>query len=222
MPKRRTNTRRPTKSGPRINKSAWIRAQDSAIPAKDLVVKAAADGISLSVAQVYTARSTAKTSPSTPKRARSLNGRSRDVGSDNAAQSFRRLVLTLGTDKAESLLAEIKKARGSKARREFASVVSHRVASHGEATRAERREPGAISERLSEAAETRPTSCADEGSSGKGLRHRRPIAAHREAYASIVRDPLLTGSFQLSASDRAVGRSPSTAPRNKPIAALRA
>src|SRR4051794_34389166 len=46
--------------GPRVNKSAWIRSQAPALSAKEVVEKAKGEGITLSLAQVYTARSTAK------------------------------------------------------------------------------------------------------------------------------------------------------------------
>lgn len=48
------------KPGQKINKSAWIRSQSLESPAKDLVSKAKEAGIQISLAQVYTARSSAK------------------------------------------------------------------------------------------------------------------------------------------------------------------
>jgi hypothetical protein len=45
---------------PTVNKSGWIRDQDSHLSAKELVELAAAEGIKITDAQVYTARSDAK------------------------------------------------------------------------------------------------------------------------------------------------------------------
>src|SRR5262245_8626127 len=59
MPK--TSKKSASKSkGPRVNKSAWIRGQAPTLSAKEVVEKAKGEGIKLSLAQVYTARSTAK------------------------------------------------------------------------------------------------------------------------------------------------------------------
>ena len=49
-----------TKSTKRINKSAWIRSQPASMSAAEVHAKARKEGIKMSIAQVYTARSTAK------------------------------------------------------------------------------------------------------------------------------------------------------------------
>lgn len=44
----------------KVNKSAWIRSQSIDLPAKEVVAKAKKEGIRLTDAQVYTARSALK------------------------------------------------------------------------------------------------------------------------------------------------------------------
>jgi len=46
------------KAGGKVNKSAWIRSQPATLSAAEVVTKAKGEGITLSVGQVYTARST--------------------------------------------------------------------------------------------------------------------------------------------------------------------
>ena len=93
----------------RVNKSAWIRNQPSALSAKDVVSKAKAEGIKLSLAQVYTARSTAKrgasskpaTGPKRPKR------HAAKTPKDDLRKQFIQLAVRLGTDEAQRLLDRI-------------------------------------------------------------------------------------------------------------------
>lgn len=99
----------------RVNKSAWIRSQPAALPAKDVVSRAKAEGIKLSLAQVYTARSTAKKAPAAsgrvakaqaPKRSNvSLPARSPVSG--DVRRQFALLAIRIGTDEAQRLLDRI-------------------------------------------------------------------------------------------------------------------
>jgi len=93
---------------------AWIRSQPASTPAKDLVEQAKAEGIQLSLAQVYTARSTANKGPARNAGA-ALEGTLRIRGRREAAgptsdseASFRRLVVAIGVDKAERYLRALK------------------------------------------------------------------------------------------------------------------
>lgn len=109
------------KSGPRLNKSEWIRSQPPTAPAKDIVAKAKAEGIKLSLAQVYTARSAAKKKagrigkPGRPKgsgasasanvKAIGLRGGGR--ASDDVRHEFVKIAMRIGTDEAQRLLDRI-------------------------------------------------------------------------------------------------------------------
>jgi len=99
-----------TASG-RVNKSAWIRSQPATMAAKDVLRKAKQEGISLSLAQVYTARSTANKVAGKPSSARPLTPRSttheRRSGSaviTGLQAEFQRIVVRLGTEHAQRLL----------------------------------------------------------------------------------------------------------------------
>ena len=96
----------------KVNKSEWIRSQSSSIPAKEIVAKAKAQGISLSLAQVYTTRSNANKKPG--RAARSGRPQSSAVAElrGDSETSFRRFVLTLGLDRVEAMLAQIKRSAG--------------------------------------------------------------------------------------------------------------
>jgi hypothetical protein len=86
----------------RINKSAWIREQSAKLSAQEVVSKAKGKGIKLSVAQVYTARSTGKKKAHeqvAPKKA----GAELESGQDLRHQ-FVMIAARLGTDEAQRLL----------------------------------------------------------------------------------------------------------------------
>jgi hypothetical protein len=84
------------------NKSAWIRGQSQNLSAKDVVSKAKAKGIKLSLAQVYTARSTGKKKAHTPAAAPRA-GTDLESGQDLRHQ-FVMIASRLGTDEAQRLL----------------------------------------------------------------------------------------------------------------------
>jgi hypothetical protein len=102
----------------RVNKSAWIRSQAPTVSAKDVVTKAKAQGIKLSLAQVYTARSNAKRQggslkavPSSAGRAaaavapRRGPGRPAGTPSDrDLRHQFVAIAVRIGTDEAQRLL----------------------------------------------------------------------------------------------------------------------
>jgi len=115
------------KSPTRVNKSQWIRSQPLSIAAKDLVAKATKEGIQLTIAQVYTARSTASKKGKPPEQEQvqaqeiavtpvkrlgrppnkssgptNVHGASNDL-----RQEFTRLVLRLGTDEARQIVERI-------------------------------------------------------------------------------------------------------------------
>ena len=90
----------------KVNKSAWIRSQPAFLSAADVVAKAKKEGIKLSVAQVYTARSTAKKAGSSGGVG---NGKRAGAG-DEAA--FKRIVVEIGVRRAEALLEGFKRDVG--------------------------------------------------------------------------------------------------------------
>jgi hypothetical protein len=99
------NARKKTSSKP-VNKSAWIRSQPEKLAAKDVVKKAKTKGIKLSVAQVYTARSTAKKT-STPKRGPHKAPKPAAAavsGMQDLRHEFIAIAVRLGTDEAQRLL----------------------------------------------------------------------------------------------------------------------
>jgi hypothetical protein len=111
MPKRKKPT---NGAAPRVNKSEWIRGQPIAMAAKDVVAKAKSAGIELSLAQVYTARSSAKRTPGGIRGAAGKRASAGRAASNNSTDevSFRRFVLTLGLDRVESMLADLKRSAG--------------------------------------------------------------------------------------------------------------
>ena len=105
--------------GARVNKSAWIRSQPPALSAKEVVEKAKGEGITLSLAQVYTARSTAKRQ-GVGRRGGSVAaapvgkrgpGRPKGSGTSQISGDLRRQFVTLavriGTDEAQRLLDRV-------------------------------------------------------------------------------------------------------------------
>jgi hypothetical protein len=116
MPKTSKKTSARTK-GPRVNKSAWIRNQAPSLSAKEVVEKAKAEGITLSLAQVYTARSTAKRQgepargsvggglikrgPGRPKSSGSI------AISGDLQRQFLAIAVRIGTDEAQRLLDRV-------------------------------------------------------------------------------------------------------------------
>jgi hypothetical protein len=100
-----------------LNKSEWIRNQPPTAPAKDIVAKAKAEGIKLSLAQVYTARSAAKKKagrigkPGRPKgsgasaNVKAIGLKSR--ASDDVRHEFVKIAMRIGTDEAQRLLDRI-------------------------------------------------------------------------------------------------------------------
>lgn len=102
------------KSSRKVNKTAWIRSQPAKAKAKDIVAKAKAEGITLSISQVYTARSTGR-----KKNAKAAGARAagRSAGNSTASAksdelAFRRLVLAIGLQRAEAYLADLKRSVG--------------------------------------------------------------------------------------------------------------
>jgi hypothetical protein len=102
----------------RVNKSAWIRSQPASLSAKEVVSKAKGEGVTLSLAQVYTARSTAKRQPVASSRA-PANGAKRGPGrpkgvaveskavSGELRRQFMVMAVRIGTDEARRLLDRI-------------------------------------------------------------------------------------------------------------------
>jgi hypothetical protein len=114
----KTKKKSASKTGPRLNKSEWIRSQPPTAPAKDIVSKAKAEGIKLSLAQVYTARSAAKKKagrigkPGRPKGSSNANVSVKAIGlkskvSDDVRHEFVKIAMRIGTDEAQRLLDRI-------------------------------------------------------------------------------------------------------------------
>ena len=101
---------------PRVNKSAWIRSQPPSLSAKEVVDKAKGEGIVLSLAQVYTARSTAKRQGEAKRGAGAAAGRrgpGRPKGaatspvSNDLRRQFVQIAVRIGTDEAQRLLDRV-------------------------------------------------------------------------------------------------------------------
>jgi hypothetical protein len=102
-PRKKTSKKTRKPGAPRVNKSAWIRGQSSKLSAKDVVSKAKTQGIKLSLAQVYTARSTGKktaraAASAAPKAA------SEPLSGQDLRHQFVMIAARLGTDEAQRLL----------------------------------------------------------------------------------------------------------------------
>jgi len=99
----------------KVNKSAWIRALPRTMPAKDVVEKAKGEGITLSIAQVYTTRSAAKKVRGRGRPARGPRGPRGQLrvarGGDDLL-TFKRLVLSIGLPRAEAYLQELRRSVG--------------------------------------------------------------------------------------------------------------
>jgi hypothetical protein len=83
-----------------------VRSLPATTPAKDMVAKAKAEGISLSENYVYNVRATSKSS----RKGKATVGRPPQNASSQTTSSemtFRRLVLDLGLSRAKSLLTEV-------------------------------------------------------------------------------------------------------------------
>jgi hypothetical protein len=113
----KTKKKSAAKPSGRLNKSEWIRNQPPTAPAKDIVAKAKAEGIKLSLAQVYTARSAAKKKagrigkPGRPKGSGS-SANIKAIGlksraSDDVRHEFVKIAMRIGTDEAQRLLDRI-------------------------------------------------------------------------------------------------------------------
>ena len=105
----------------KVNKTAWILSQPSAMSAKEVVEKAEAAGIRLTTGQIYTARSTAKTrkakstagKPTQSKASVSTRSPAKSLAlSGDDEMAFRRLVLSIGLPKAEAYLSDLKRSVG--------------------------------------------------------------------------------------------------------------
>jgi len=90
----------------RVNKAQFVRSLPTGMPAKEVVTKAAAAGIKISEKYVYNTRSSARG-----------KGAVKTVGAPAAARvsgggseaSFRKLVLSLGLERANALMAEVER-----------------------------------------------------------------------------------------------------------------
>jgi hypothetical protein len=110
MPKAKKRASATKSSSTRVNKSAWIREQPLTMPAKQVVAKAKAQGITLSLAQVYTTRSSAKKMGkgkvgrvASPAPAAKLKGQA----SGDLRRQFVSIATRIGTDEAQRLLDRI-------------------------------------------------------------------------------------------------------------------
>lgn len=83
----------------KVNKSAWIRSQPIDTPAKEVVAKAKKEGIKLTDAQVYTARSALKKSggaskgkPGPKPKAQNIVSSGRSTGNGSLEDTIRAIV----------------------------------------------------------------------------------------------------------------------------------
>jgi hypothetical protein len=119
MPKTSKKSSAKPKAG-RVNKSAWIRSQTPSLSAKEVVEKAKGEGITLSLAQVYTARSTAKRQGEPVRAVAAIAGgltkrgpgRPKSTGLSPAVtgdlqRQFLAIAVRIGTDEAQRLLERV-------------------------------------------------------------------------------------------------------------------
>jgi hypothetical protein len=129
MPKTR-KTSSSSAGGTRVNKSAWIRGQPAATPAKEVVAKAKQAGIKLSIAQVYTARSSAKKKgivkrgpgrkPAAEMSALAVKRAGGGAASSDLRHQFVSIAVRIGTEEAQRLLdrlVDVETSMGSSVRR---------------------------------------------------------------------------------------------------------
>ena len=96
-----------SKKAAKVNKSEWIRNQSPNLSAAELVTRAGDRGITITVGQVYTARSAARKAEK--------NGHTRPTktkGGNDLDQDFRRIVLSIGINQAESMMSELRAEAG--------------------------------------------------------------------------------------------------------------
>ena len=94
----------------KTTKAAFVRAIPDSVPAKEVVAKAKAAGITISEKHVYVIRSGARKKAgkgSTPKVRRAVASDHAPASSDET--SFRKLVLALGIPKSKAIVADIEK-----------------------------------------------------------------------------------------------------------------
>ena len=100
-----------SKSGEKkTTKAAFVRAIPDSVPAKEVVAKAKAAGMTLSEKHVYVIRSGArkKAGKSAPKPSRAA-GTPRASTPGSSETAFRKLVLDLGIPKAKAIVADVER-----------------------------------------------------------------------------------------------------------------
>jgi len=97
------------KTKPLTTKTAFIRSQPPEMPARDVVKKAHEAGLKMSVAYVYTIRSSARRGRGRPAKS---SGRAVARATSSIDIAFRKLVLELGIVRARALLDEIETRLG--------------------------------------------------------------------------------------------------------------
>ena len=116
MPKKSSKSAKPAKP----TKASFVRAIPTSVPAKEVVAKAKAAGMTLSEKHVYVIRSDAK-KRSAKKKAGGASSKGSAAPSTLAAKSaapssgganetnFRKLVLALGIPKSKSLVSDVER-----------------------------------------------------------------------------------------------------------------
>ncbi len=109
MPKKKT--RKPVEQ--RGAKTAFVLTLPHSMPAKDVVAKAKARGLSVTTKHVYVIRSEAKKKKGKASKhssaASAQHAALSQGGGGSAAANFRKLVLALGVPKARALLADVER-----------------------------------------------------------------------------------------------------------------
>lgn len=99
-----------SKTGEKTSKAAFVRALPDSLPAKEVVAKAKAAGMTLSEKHVYVIRSGARKKKAGGKisaKGIATSPRASNVGSDET--SFRKLVLALGIPRAKAIVADVER-----------------------------------------------------------------------------------------------------------------
>lgn len=105
MPKKKSSKK------PFGSKSGFVRGLPKDMPAKEVVSKAKAEGMTLSVAQVYNIRSTAKLKKRAGVTKRAPVAAPRAAG--GAEAQLRKLIAEVGLSRAREVMAEVSAAFGS-------------------------------------------------------------------------------------------------------------
>lgn len=97
--------------GEKTSKAAFVRAIDDSVPAKEVVAKAKAAGITITEKHVYVIRSGARKKKAGAKSAAPKPTRVASPGASHSSDetSFRKLALAIGIPRAKAIVADLER-----------------------------------------------------------------------------------------------------------------